>query len=88
MDTTKSHPPIVPGLGPTIAAIRKERGLSQTALAKAIGVSQSAIGNWEMEVTNLTLPGLVKVAEHFGMRPSALLRRAERAAKKEAEPVA
>jgi transcriptional regulator with XRE-family HTH domain len=36
-----------PDIGPRIGAARRERGLTQHALAAAVGVSRSAVAQWE-----------------------------------------
>lgn len=39
-------------LGMRIAALRRERGLTQEALARAIGISAPAVSKWETEVSH------------------------------------
>ena len=41
--------------GPRIAALRRQAGLSQEALAEKVGVSRQAIGKWE---SGASLPGV------------------------------
>lgn len=38
--------------GPRIAALRRQAGLSQEALAEKVGVSRQAIGKWESGVSH------------------------------------
>src|SRR3990172_5465426 len=50
-----------------LAALREERGISQTQLAKLLGVSQPAIAKIESgKVKNLTLKTLVRYATALG----------------------
>lgn len=39
-------------LGTRIAALRRERGLSQEALGELVGVSRQAVSKWESEVSH------------------------------------
>ena len=57
-----------------IKELRKERGLSQTAIAEAVGVTSGAVSQWEAGLTNPTLETLVKVAQVLGCTVDELLR--------------
>lgn len=46
--------------GPRIAALRRQTGLSQEALAEKVGVSRQAIGKWE---SGASLPGVENLQE-------------------------
>ncbi|WP_367924605.1 helix-turn-helix domain-containing protein [uncultured Ruthenibacterium sp.] len=46
--------------GPRIAALRRQAGLSQEALAEKVGVSRQAIGKWE---SGTSLPGVENLQE-------------------------
>lgn len=46
--------------GPRIAALRRQAGLSQEALAQKVGVSRQAIGKWE---SGASLPGVENLQE-------------------------
>lgn len=60
-------------LGGAIRAQRKERGLSQEALADAAGIDRSHMGKIERGERNVTLMNLMRIAGALQMRPSALL---------------
>jgi len=49
-----------------LAELRRERGLTQAELAKLIGVTTSAVGNWESGERIPRLPTLRKLADALG----------------------
>ena len=51
----------------SIKELRLERGLSQAALAKSIGVSQKAIDYWERGVNEPKATYIVLLADFFGV---------------------
>ena len=53
---------------------RKARGLNQTALAEAVGVTPGAVSQWETGLTNPTLEMLVKIATVLQCTVDELLR--------------
>ena len=55
--------------------LRQEKGLSQMQLAKATGISQSAIAKWETGRTEPTASALLTLAEYFGETADYLLGR-------------
>lgn len=57
--------------------LRKERGLSQAAVAKKLGVSFSVVCYWETDRSEPTAPNLVKIADFFEVSVDYLLGRAE-----------
>lgn len=57
--------------------MRKERGLSQQALAKAIGVSQKAVDYWERQVNEPKASYIVLLCDQFGVSADYLLGRTE-----------
>lgn len=59
--------------GYRIAQLRIERGLSQADLAKAIGVAQPTIANWEKGAKRPASAKLAKVAEYFNVSTDYLL---------------
>jgi transcriptional regulator with XRE-family HTH domain len=54
------------GMGARLTIIRKERGLSQAAMAKAIGVSPRAYHSYEKGERGMPVEALVAVSEEFG----------------------
>lgn len=53
--------------------LREERNLSQATFAKLIGVSQSAVGNWEAGSREPNLETMSKIASFFGVSVDSLL---------------
>lgn len=53
--------------------LRKEKGLSQTQLAKATGLSHTAIVYWENEKRVPNAYAIVVLAEYFGVSTDYLL---------------
>lgn len=62
-------------VGANIRELRLERGLSQAALAKEIGVSQKAIDYWERGINEPKASYIVALADLFGVSCDELLRR-------------
>lgn len=60
-------------LGKNIKELRVERGLTQSQLAKEIGVSQGAIYFWENEINEPTASYIVALAEFFSVTTDELL---------------
>lgn len=63
--------------------LRESLGISQHALARELGTSQGAIGNWESGIRQPNLDMLVKLASYFGVSTDFLLGREDEDAKKE-----
>lgn len=59
--------------GINIKELRKEKGLTQTQLAKIIGVTQGAIYFWEKEINEPTVGYIIKLAEFFQVSTDELL---------------
>ena len=53
------------GYGQRIRELREERGLSLMALAKAIGVSDTAVCKWENQLAEPKLCYIVRMADFF-----------------------
>lgn len=60
-------------IGRRIAQFREERGLSQSALAKQMGSSQSAISQIEAGERNPSFETLRQIAKALGMTPAMLV---------------
>ena len=46
----------------TIAELRKEKNITQSKLAELLGVSKSAVGNWESGIRIPRVPMAIKLA--------------------------
>lgn len=62
-------------IGEIIKELRTERGLSQAALAREIGVSQKAVDYWERGINEPKASYIVALAEFFGVSSDELLGR-------------
>lgn len=62
-------------IGEKIKELRQEAGLSQQALAKAIGVSQKAIDYWERGVNEPKASFIVLLSDYFKVSADYLLGR-------------
>jgi transcriptional regulator with XRE-family HTH domain len=60
--------------GRNLAALRKQRGLSQEALAEVIGVHRTYMGGVERGERNLTLKSVERIASKLGVPVLDLLR--------------
>ena len=60
-------------IGQRIAALRKNAHLSQAELARALGVSPSAVGMYEQDRREPSAAGLVALARIFGVTTDYLL---------------
>lgn len=56
-----------------IAALRKERGLSQLELAEALNVSRRAISRWENGIVVPSTENIVTISEFFGVQVDSLI---------------
>lgn len=70
--------PLGKRLGPAIAAIRMEKGLSPEALAALAGVHPKAVEHWERGRRIISNESLPRVAHVLGTMPSKIYARAER----------
>lgn len=59
--------------GPRIAALRREAGMSQAELAKALNISPSAVGMYEQDRREPPAEVLVAMAKVFGVSTDYLL---------------
>lgn len=60
-------------IGDRIRALRRKTKISQTALSKAIGVTQSAVGMWETNKREPDLATLQKIASFFDVSVSEIV---------------
>lgn len=65
--------PALVSLGVAIRAARKEKGLSQEALAELAGIDRSYMGGVERGEHNLAIMNLLKIADALGIKASILL---------------
>jgi transcriptional regulator with XRE-family HTH domain len=72
-----------PAFGARLAALRQERGWTQAALAKRLGLTVKMVTYYEREASNPTAKTVAKLAEVFGVEPAAFLdgAQSQRAAK-------
>jgi transcriptional regulator with XRE-family HTH domain len=61
------------GIGNLIRQLRKAHGLSQSALAKELGVSYQQIQKYENGISKITVNRLIQFAEAFGIPVNSLL---------------
>lgn len=64
-------------IGNNIAALRKEKGITQEELAKILGVSAQAVSKWENNSSCPDVALLTDIADYFGVTVDALLRASE-----------
>lgn len=69
-----------------LAAMRKEKGLSQQELAEAVGVSRQAVSRWETGQSAPSTENLVALCTIYGVSLDALLGEPNAAANGRAEP--
>jgi transcriptional regulator with XRE-family HTH domain len=83
-----SPPKEAQSFGERIKQFRKESGLTQHQLAAFVGVSASAVGNWETRPKEVPKgDNLLKLAEAFGVEPDELLGKGWKGAQESAEEV-
>lgn len=58
-----------------IKELRKEKGITQVELAKAIGISQAIVSQYENSIYEPTASIIVKLADYFGVCTDYLLGR-------------
>ena len=61
-------------IGKKIKDLRMQKGITQEALSKALGVSAQAVSKWEQCLTSPDISLLVPLADYFGVSLDALLR--------------
>lgn len=68
-------------LGAAIAALRKEKGMTQLELAEQMGVTDKAVSKWERDLSCPDVSSLPKLAQILGVSVDELMH--NRAAQKE-----
>ena len=61
-------------LGTNIMRLRKEAGLTQEQLAKALGISYQAVSKWETGAAEPSTSNLLALAKLYGVDAGELLR--------------
>lgn len=61
-------------IGNNISALRKEKGITQEELARALGLSAQAISKWENNSSCPDVSLLAPIADYFGVTVDDLLR--------------
>ena len=61
-------------MGTMIAALRKERGMTQAELADHMGVTDKAVSKWERDLSCPDVASLPRLAEIFGISLDTLMR--------------
>ena len=56
-----------------LRVLRKERGLTQSDLAKRLAISRSAVNSWEMSLTAPSLANVLEMTEIFHVSADYLL---------------
>jgi transcriptional regulator with XRE-family HTH domain len=71
--------------GVAVRRLRSSQGLSQEDFADSVEVHRTFIGGIERGERNPTLVTIAKIAAALGLKPSDLLREAERESRKDSE---
>lgn len=61
-----------PNVANNLKRLRKARGVTQTELAKKLGVSLATVQNWEMENTDMTGYSLFMLCDYFNVSPNEI----------------
>lgn len=57
-----------------LRTLRKYQGLSQTALAEALGIKRSRLNAWENDLSEPSIDYILQIADHFRVNVDRLLR--------------
>ena len=76
---TNGPDPVDVEVGITIRRLRKERGISQEGLGKALGITFQQIQKYERGTNRISASMMVKAARALGAQPSDLLPRTDAA---------
>ena len=61
-----------------IQYLREKNGMTQTDLAKKLGISRSAVNSWEMSISTPSLNNVVEMTRIFGASADYILSRTDR----------
>ncbi len=56
-----------------IVFLRESNNLTQSALAKILGITRSSVNAWEMGISTPSTQYIVEIAQHFGISTDYLL---------------
>ena len=56
-----------------IRYLRDKKGMTQTDLAKKLGISRSAVNSWEMSLSSPSVANIIEMTEIFGVSADYLL---------------
>ncbi len=65
-------------LNERIKLLRTKKSISQTTLAKTLGVSKQSISNWENDNIMPSIDMLIRIADYFDVSTDFLLGRSEK----------
>lgn len=77
---------VLMNIGSNIAALRKQKGITQEELANELGVSAQAVSKWENNSSCPDVSLLTSIADYFGVTVDALLREEEQKITEETIP--
>ncbi len=60
-------------IGERIKELREQNGITQSALAKMLGISRSAVNAWELSISIPSVPYLIELAAIFHVSTDYLL---------------
>lgn len=55
------------GMGERITLLREKKGITKSELARGVGVTTTAVWNWEKNGLTPKMPVLIKIADYFGV---------------------
>ncbi len=61
-----------------IRYLRDKAGLTQSDLAKKLGISRSAVNSWEMSLSSPSLANIIEMTEIFGVSADSLISKTDK----------
>ncbi len=61
-----------------IQYLREKSGMTQTDLAKRLGISRSAVNSWEMSISTPSLANVIEMTRIFGVSADYILSMSEK----------